>query len=147
MKSKSTENDLALHRNLLAAELSAVPGVGHFYKGHYWLGSGFAFAGFALAIWVISLISLTYAVGAIAVNLGVSVRWLPLLLNPVTLWVGLVPALLLWLAAALDAFEEPDLRQRPERRGNHSPKSRSSALPSPELSREAPALRSVLPAK
>ena len=74
--------------NTIAAILTIVPGLGHFYKGYYVAGILWLFLGMPLAIWVGILFGL--ATGGIG------------LLFPVACWVAL----------AFDAYNEKDLRAR-----------------------------------
>jgi hypothetical protein len=110
MKNSASAKNPAGHRNLVAAELSLIPGAGQFYKGHYAEGSGVMLLGIAVAIWTTTLFSLTYAAGALFALFGGPVDWFELLLNPLTLYVGLIPALLFWAWVVTDAYVERDLR-------------------------------------
>ena len=73
--------------NRIAALLSIVPGLGHFYKGHLGAGLIWMFFGMPLAVWIGILLGLATA--------GVG------LLFPIACWVGL----------AVDAYYERDLRK------------------------------------
>ena len=76
-------------RNILAAVLSVVPGLGHIYKGHYPAGAAIMVLGIPLAIWVGILLSLA------------------------TLGLGLIFPVLCWAWVIFDAFNEDDRRHRP----------------------------------
>lgn len=127
MKRQLSAEELERHRNIVAAELSAVPSLGQFYKGHYWEATGVILGGIALALWLGTLLCLAYAVGAITDAFGVSIHWLALLLNPITICFGLLPALLFWAWAAVEAFVEPDLRHGPD--GKSAQRRKRARLP------------------
>ena len=78
--------DVVDAENTIAAILTIVPGLGHFYKGYYVTGILWLFLGMPLAIWVGILLGLATA--------GIG------LLFPIALWVALV----------FDAYNEKDLR-------------------------------------
>jgi hypothetical protein len=86
-----TDNELILSRehNIYAAMLSALPGLGHIYKGHYPAGIAIMLLGPPLAIWVGVLLSLA------------------------TLGLGMLLPLFCWAWVAFDAFNEVDLRHHP----------------------------------
>ena len=75
--------------NVIAAVLSTVwPGLGQLYKGHVASGWLWMLAGMPLAIWIGILLSLA------------------------TAGIGLVLPILCWVALAVDAYYEVDLRRR-----------------------------------
>lgn len=75
--------------NIIAAALSAVlPGLGQVYKGHVASGLLWMLVGMPLALWIGILLSLA------------------------TVGIGLVLPLLCWVALAVDAYYEVDLRRR-----------------------------------
>ena len=77
--------------NTIAAILTVIPGLGHFYKGYYAAGLLWLFLGMPLAIWVGILLGLATA--------GIG------LLFPIACWVSLV----------FDAYNEKDLRAHKHR--------------------------------
>ena len=111
----TSEETRALHHDRVAAGLSILPGLGQLYKGHYFAGCGFGVLGVVFAAWVMLLLRLSYAFGALVAAFGVEVNWIAVLLNPITIYMGLLPALLLWTAAAADAYSETDLRQHSDK--------------------------------
>lgn len=83
------EKEAAHASNVIAAALSAVlPGLGQLYKGHVASGLLWMFFGMPLAIWIGILLSLA------------------------TVGLGLVIPILCWVALAVDAYYEVDLRRR-----------------------------------
>lgn len=74
-------------RDVIAAVLSVVPGLGHIYKGHYAAGFLIMLLGTPIGLWVGILLSLATA--------GIG------LLVPITLWAMVVA----------DAYCEKDLRK------------------------------------
>lgn len=77
---------VARKRNIVAAALSVVPGLGHIYKGHYAAGALTMVLGPPLAIWVGILLSLA------------------------TLGLGLIVPVGFWVWVAFAAFYEGDRR-------------------------------------
>ena len=83
------EKEAAHASNVIAAALSAVlPGLGQLYKGHVASGLLWMLVGMPLAIWIGILLSLA------------------------TVGLGLVIPILCWVALAVDAYYEVDLRRR-----------------------------------
>jgi hypothetical protein len=75
------------YRDVLAAFLSIVPGLGHVYKGHYLLGFGILFVGTPLFLFGSGLLALaTFGLG--------------LFLPPAA-----------WVVVAMHAYLEPDVRR------------------------------------
>jgi len=65
-------------RDMIAAVLSVIPGVGHIYKHHYFAGVGFLIGGNLLMLLVTALLSLaTFGVALIVVPVayGLGVAW------------------------------------------------------------------------
>jgi len=74
-------------RNVIAATLSIVPGLGHIYKGHY-------------------------AAGLLTLVIGVPiVLWVGVLLSLATAGVGLLVPLVCWATVAANAYCAKDNRQ------------------------------------
>jgi hypothetical protein len=110
MKRQYSKSELPRHWNRVAARLSAIPGLGQFYKGHLAEALFLMFLNLGVLLWLGTILCLFYATGAILEAWGVSIDWLVFLFNPITFYVGLMPALLYWVWVAIDAFDEPDLR-------------------------------------
>lgn len=102
------------HRDVVAARLNVLPGLGQFYKGHYLEGACVALGAAILAGWAGTLTCLAYAVGLYGARFGFTVDWAPLLLNPVTIGLGVLPLVLFWALAILEAYDEADLRRNVE---------------------------------
>jgi hypothetical protein len=81
------EAELQRERNIVAAVLTFIPGLGHIYKGHYVAGVLWMVFGAPLLLWVGILLSLA------------------------TAGIGLVVPLGGWLALAFDAYHEEDRRK------------------------------------
>jgi TM2 domain-containing membrane protein YozV len=112
MKDSLPANEISRHRNLVAAILSSVvPGLGQFYKGHPWEGGGIILNDFAVAIWVGTLLSLSYAEDALLTTLGVSNGTIGFLFNPVTIFLGVMYALGFWALVVFDAYDEAALHE------------------------------------
>ena len=81
------EATLLRHRNMIAAVLSIIPGLGHIYKGRY--ATGFT----------VMLLMMPMMV------------WAGVLLSLATLGLGLLAPLLFWGFVGYDAFYEDDYRK------------------------------------
>ena len=112
MKRRFSTSELPRHWNRVAVRLSVIPGLGQLYKGHLVEALFLMTSALGVLMWIGTLLCLCYAVGAILEACGISVDWLAFLFNPITFYVGFVPALLFWVWVAFDAFDEPDLRHR-----------------------------------
>ncbi len=85
----TTTTEAANASNVIAAALSTViPGLGQVYKGRYTPGLLLMFVGMPLAIWIGILLSLA------------------------TAGLGLLLPVLCWVAQAVDAYYEVDLRRQ-----------------------------------
>jgi len=84
---RTTVVNLRRDRNVIAAVLSIVPGLGHIYKGHYGPGLAILLLGVPIGIWVGVLLSLA------------------------TAGVGLLLPLCAWGMVAMDAYAEKDRRR------------------------------------
>lgn len=68
---KTTIDNLKRDRNILAASLSIVPGLGHIYKGCYGAGFAILLLGAPLCLWIGILLSLATAGVGLLFPLGV----------------------------------------------------------------------------
>ena len=82
-----TVENLKHDRNLLAAMLSVLPGLGHIYKGYYGVG---------------------FAIMLLGVPIGL---WVGLLLSLATAGVGLLVPIAAWAFVVMDAYYERDHRK------------------------------------
>jgi uncharacterized membrane protein len=81
------EPTLRRDRDVFAAVMSIIPGLGHVYKGHYAAGFLTMFLGVPLCLWIGVLLSLA------------------------TAGIGLLLPLLLWAMVVIDAYYKKDFRK------------------------------------
>ena len=64
---------------------------------------------FAVALWVGTLLCLSYAAGALLTTFNGSNGAVGFLFNPVTVFLGVLPALVFWALIVFDAYDQTDL--------------------------------------
>lgn len=109
------------HGDWTAVAMSALPGLGHFYKGYYLEGALMLLLDVALFALIGAAFCLAYVLTALLATVGVAHlhwdSWMGVLNHPSVILFGILIPLLFWVTSAIDAYKEADVRHTPSTGG------------------------------